>query len=107
MFNARDLLGQIMRTAMTETTAQRMRDALGSSALGRADSPLAQVFGESGQGSGVGGALAGFAGMAESMLGDAGHSVQRGQPLAVAQGLQLSPATVRRVHQALDVPATA
>jgi uncharacterized membrane protein YebE (DUF533 family) len=83
MFNARDLLGQVMQTAMTDTTAHRMRHALGPSALGRADAPLAKVFGGSGQGGGVGGALGGLAGMAESMLGDAGRSVQRGSPLAV------------------------
>lgn len=83
MFNARDLLGQIMQTAMTDTTAHRMRHALGPSALGRADGPLAQVLGQSGQGAGVGGALGGLAGMADSMLGDAGRSVHRGGPLAV------------------------
>jgi uncharacterized membrane protein YebE (DUF533 family) len=83
MFNARDLLGQIMQTAMTDTTAHRMRHALGPSALGRADGPLAQILGQSGQGAGVGGTLGGLAGMAESMLGDAGRSVQRGDPLAV------------------------
>lgn len=83
MFNARDLLGQIMQTAMTDTTAHRMRHALGPSALGRADGPLAQVLGQSGQGAGVGGALGGLAGMADSMLGDAGRSVHSGSPLAV------------------------
>ena len=80
MFNARDLLGQIMQSAMTDTTAHRMRHALGPSALGRADGPLGQIFG---QGGGAGGALGGLAGMAEGMLGDAGRSVQRGDPLAV------------------------
>ena len=79
MFNARDLLGQVMQAGMTDTTASRMRHAIGPSALGSADNPLAQIFGQGGLGGGPGG----LAGMAESMLGTAGRSVQRGNPLAV------------------------
>jgi uncharacterized membrane protein YebE (DUF533 family) len=79
MLNARDLLGQVMQVAMTDTTANRMRHAMGPSALGRADNPLAAIFGQSSPGGGLGG----LAGMAESMLGNAGRSVQRGNPLAV------------------------
>ncbi len=83
MFNARDLLGQVMQAGMTDTAAGRMRHAMGPSALGGADNPLAQMFGQGGQASGLGGALGGLAGLAESMLGNAGRSVQRGDPLAV------------------------
>lgn len=83
MFNARDLLGQIMQAGMTDSTADRMRHAMGPGALGGADSPLAGLFGQGGQSGGLGGALGGLAGMAESMLGNAGRSVQRGDPLAV------------------------
>jgi uncharacterized membrane protein YebE (DUF533 family) len=79
MFNARDLLGQLMQAGMTDTTASRMRHAMGPGALGSADNPLAQIFGQGGQGGGLGG----VAGMAQSMLGDAGRSVQQGNPLAV------------------------
>lgn len=75
MFNARDLLGQVMQAGMTDTTANRMRHAMGPGALGSADSPLAQIFGQGGPG--------GLAGMAESMLGTAGRSVRQGNPLAV------------------------
>jgi uncharacterized membrane protein YebE (DUF533 family) len=80
MFNARDLLGQVMQAGMTDTTAHRMRHAMGPDALGGAGNPLAQIFG---QGGGAGGGLGGLAGMAQSMLGDAGRSVQSGNPLAV------------------------
>ena len=81
MFNARDLLGQLMQSGMTNTTADRMRHAMGPDALGSADNPLAQIFGQGGQ-DGQGG-LGGLAGMAQSMLGGAGRSVQSGNPLAV------------------------
>jgi len=83
MFNARDLLGQVMQAGMTDTTAHRMRHAMGPGALGSADSPLAQIFGQLGQAGGAGGALGGLAGMAEGMLGNAGRSVRSGNPLAV------------------------
>jgi uncharacterized membrane protein YebE (DUF533 family) len=80
MFNARDLLGQVMQVAMTDTTASRMRHAMGPDALGRADNPLAAIFGQMvPQGAGAGG----LAGMAGGLLGDAGRSLQRGNPLAV------------------------
>jgi uncharacterized membrane protein YebE (DUF533 family) len=80
MFNARELLGQVMQAGMTDTTANRMRHAMGPRGLGETGNPLGQLFG---QGGGQGGALGGLAGMAESMAGDAGRSVQSGNPLAV------------------------
>ena len=79
MFNARDLLGQVMQAGMTDTAANRMRHAMGPQGLGRADNPLAQLFGQSGSR----GALGGLAGMAENLFGDASRSVKRGDPLAV------------------------
>lgn len=79
MLNARELLGHVMQVAMTDTTASRMRHAMGPDALGRADNPLAGLFGQSS----AGGALGGLAGRAGGMLGDAGRSVQRGNPLAI------------------------
>ncbi len=80
MFKARELLGQVMQAGMTDTTANRMRHAMGPRGLGETGNPLGQLFG---QGGGQGGALGGLAGMAESMAGDAGRSVQSGNPLAV------------------------
>ena len=79
MFNARDLLGQVMQAGMTDTAANRMRHAMGPGAPGSPDNPLAQIFGQGGSG----GALGGLAGMADSMLGTAGRSVQQGNPLAI------------------------
>ena len=79
MFSARDLLGQVMQAGMTDTAASRLRHAVGPQGLGRADNPLALLFGRSGAGSGLGG----LAGMAENLLGNAGRSVKRGDPLAV------------------------
>jgi uncharacterized membrane protein YebE (DUF533 family) len=76
MFSARDLLGQVMQTAMNDTTASRVRHALGPQGLGAPDSPLARLFGQ-------GGGLGGLASGAGSMLGDAGRAVQNGHPLAV------------------------
>jgi hypothetical protein len=65
MFNARELLGQVMQAGMTDTTANRMRHAIGPRGLGQADNPLASLFGQSGSGS----AQCGLAGMAENLLG--------------------------------------
>ncbi len=76
MFSARDLLGQVMQTAMNDTTARRVRHALGPQGLGAAGSPLAGLFGP-------GGGLGGLADSAGSMLGEAGRAVQGGNPLAV------------------------
>ena len=81
MFNARDLLGQVMQAGMTDTAANRMRHAMGPQGLGRADNPLAQLSGQSGSR----GALGGLAGMAENLFGDASRSVKRGDPLAVGR----------------------
>jgi uncharacterized membrane protein YebE (DUF533 family) len=79
MFNARDLLGQVMQAGMTDAAPNRMRHAMGPQGLGRADNPLARLFGQSGSGS----ALGGLAGMAGDLFGDASRSVKRGDPLAV------------------------
>jgi uncharacterized membrane protein YebE (DUF533 family) len=80
MFNARELLGQVMQAGMTDTTASRVRHAMSPKGLGESGNPLAQLFGQSG---GAGGGLGGLAGMAENMFGDASRSVKSGNPLAV------------------------
>ena len=45
MFNARELLGQVMQAGMTDTTANRMRHAMGPRGLGETGNPLGQLFG--------------------------------------------------------------
>ncbi|HSA79599.1 MAG TPA: tellurite resistance TerB family protein [Geminicoccaceae bacterium] len=79
MFNARDLLGQVMQAGMSGSAADRMRHAMGPKGLGQAGNPLAELFGQSGSGGGLGG----LAGMAGSLFSDASRSVKRGDPLAV------------------------
>jgi len=59
MFNARDLLGQVMQAGMTDTTASRLRHAMGPKGLGETGNPLAQLFGQIGGAGGAGGGLAG------------------------------------------------
>ena len=79
MFNARELLGQVMQAGMGDTTANRMRHAMGPKGLGQADNPLAQLFGQLGSGTAQGG----LPGMAENLFDNASRSVRRGDPLAV------------------------
>lgn len=78
MFNARNLLGQIMEAGMTGSATRRMQHALGPDGLGQPQSPLMQMLGGGGSG-----ALGGLADMAQGMLGGATRSVQSGNPLAV------------------------
>ena len=44
MFNARDLLGQLMQTGMADSSSDRLRHAMGSEGLGRQDNPLGQLL---------------------------------------------------------------
>jgi uncharacterized membrane protein YebE (DUF533 family) len=82
MFNARDLLGQLMEAGMTDSSSSRMRHAMGPEGLGRQDNPLGQLFQGLGGSSGSGG-LGGLAEMAKGMFGQASSSVQSGNPLAI------------------------
>jgi len=82
MFDARNLLGQLMQAGMTPTTENRVRHAVGPEGLGQPGNPLAALFGGA-SGSQAGGGLGGLAEMASSMFGGAKSSVQSGNPLAV------------------------
>lgn len=82
MFNARDLLGQLMQAGITKSTSDRVGHALGSGGLGQPGNPLGDLL----RGLQGGGQSHGFSGLAEaaqSMFGDAKQSVQSGNPLAV------------------------
>jgi uncharacterized membrane protein YebE (DUF533 family) len=90
MFNARDLLGQLMQAGMTDSTSNRVGHALGSGGLNQPGNPIGDLL-RGLQGGGQGGGQAGdqgygFGGLAEaaqSMFGDAKQSVQSGNPLAI------------------------
>lgn len=82
MFNARDLLGQLVDHGMSsQTTSTRLGHAVGPQGVGGADSPLAGLFG--GQGGGQSGTASGLMGMAQSLFGGASQSVKSGNPLAL------------------------
>ena len=91
MFNARDLLGSLMQSGVSQSANERLGHALGSQGAGRAGSPfgemLGQVLGGGGQGraqaGGLGDLLGGLAGKAGGMVGDATTAVKSGNPLAV------------------------
>jgi uncharacterized membrane protein YebE (DUF533 family) len=86
MFNARDLLGQLMQTGMADSSSDRLRHAMGSEGLGRQDNPLGQLLqglGGGGSGGGGSGGLGGLAEMAQQMFGQASGSVRSGNPLAI------------------------
>ena len=102
-----ELLGQMMEAGMSNTSRQRVDHAMGAGGLAAPDSPLAAIFGTMTGGGGAGGAggaagtgaagfggaggglgglsgaLGGLAESAKGMLGDAGRSVQGGNPLAI------------------------
>ena len=70
MFNARDLLGQVMGAGITPSTESRAQHAVGSNGLGSAGSPL-------------GGLLGNLAGVASDALGSAKRGVEQNNPLAI------------------------
>jgi uncharacterized membrane protein YebE (DUF533 family) len=86
MFNARDLLGQLMQAGMADSSSDRLRHAMGSEGVGRQDNPLGQLLqglGGGGSGGGGSGGLGGLAEMAQQMFGQASGSVKSGNPLAI------------------------
>ena len=81
MFNARDLLGQLMQSGMTGSTSNRVDHALGSRGLGRPGNPIGDLLRNL-----QGGQSPGFGGLAEAaqgMFGQAQDSVRGGNPLAI------------------------
>ena len=84
MFNARDLLGQLVDHGMSsQTTSTRLGHAVGPQGVGGTDSPLAALFGGSAQAGGQAGGQSGLLGMAQGLFGDASRSVKSGSPLAL------------------------
>ncbi len=80
MVDAREILGQVLRGAMSPSTQSRLGHALGPQGLGAAGNPLSDLVRGLGQG-GTGG-LGGLADAARDMLGGAGRTAQR-NPVAV------------------------
>lgn len=84
MFNATDLLGQLMGSGMAPSTERRAQHALGERGLQSTDSPLSDLFGKlGGSGGSGGGLLGGLAGVAGQALGSAKRGVQDNNPLAI------------------------
>lgn len=89
MFSARDLLGSLMQSGVSQSANGRLGHAMGPQGLGRGDSPLGQILGQAlggagqGQGGGLGDVLGGLMGKAGGMVGDATAAVKSGNPLAI------------------------
>lgn len=100
MFDARDLLGRLLQSGLSDSTNERIGHAMGPSGLGQASNPLSEIFsqisgvsqgdpgragfGQGGMGQGgLAGGLGGLADMAESIFGQATGAVRSGNPLAV------------------------
>jgi uncharacterized membrane protein YebE (DUF533 family) len=82
MFNARDLLGQLMQAGMTNSSSNRIDHSLGSGGVGQPGNPIGDLL-RNFQGGGQSPGFGGLAEAAQSMFGDAKQSVQSGNPLAV------------------------
>jgi uncharacterized membrane protein YebE (DUF533 family) len=82
MFNARDLLGQLMQAGMTGSSSNRIDHALGSQGLRQPGNPIGDLL-RNFQGGGQSPGFGGLAEAAQSMFGDAKQSVQSGNPLAI------------------------
>ena len=82
MFNARDLLGQLMQSGMTGSTSNRVDHALGSRGLGRPGNPIGDML-RNLQGGGQSPGFGGLAEAAQGMFGQAQDSVRGGNPLAI------------------------
>lgn len=81
MFDARDLLGKILQSQMTNKTDERLGHAMGPKGLAGGDGSLAQMFKDlmAQNRGGVGG----IAGTAEKWVGTAGRQIQSGNPVAL------------------------
>jgi uncharacterized membrane protein YebE (DUF533 family) len=82
MFNARDLLGQLMQAGMTGSTSNRVDHALGSRGLSRPGNPIGDLL-KNLQGGGQSPGFSGLAEAAQGVFGQAKESVQGGSPLAI------------------------
>ena len=93
MFNARDLLGQVMGAGITPSTESRAQHAVGSNGLGSAGSPL-------------GGLLGNLAGVASDALGSAKRGVEQNNPLAIG-GLVLATGCAKPAPSTENAPGPA
>jgi hypothetical protein len=82
MFNARELLGQLMQAGMTSSTSDRVGHALSPSGVAQPGNPIGDLL-RNFQGGGQSPGFSGLAEAAQSMFGDAKQSVQSGNPLAI------------------------
>ena len=82
MFNARDLLGQLMQAGMTGSTSNRVEHALGDRGIGRPGNPIGDLL-RNLQGGGQSPGFGGLAEAAQGMFGQAEQSVRGGSPLAI------------------------
>ena len=89
MFNARDLLGSLMQSGVSQSANERLGHALGSQGAARGDSPFGQILGQvlggagPGQRGALGDVLGGLVGKAGGMMNDATSAVKGGNPLAI------------------------
>ena len=81
MFDARDLLGRIMQSGMTNKTDERLGHAMGPKGLAGGGGSLGQMFKDL-MAQNRGG-LGGVAGTAEKWIGTAGRQIQSGNPVAL------------------------
>jgi uncharacterized membrane protein YebE (DUF533 family) len=93
VFNAAEVVGQILRSGVSRSTRNRLRYALGPRGLGQPDGPLGEWFGQlTGRDGGrSGGMLDGLAESAQQFIG-AGRPGQDANPLAVGGVVALAGA---------------
>jgi uncharacterized membrane protein YebE (DUF533 family) len=82
MFNARDLLGQLLQSGMTGSASNRVDHALGARGLSRPGNPIGDLL-RNFQGGGQSPGFGGLAEGAQGMFGQAGDAVRGGNPLAI------------------------
>jgi uncharacterized membrane protein YebE (DUF533 family) len=85
MFNAAELVGNLMQGVLSGTSQNRIEHAFSSRGLGRPGGIFAQLLGSTPRvgDTGAGSLLGNVAEMATSMLGGAGQAVRSGNPLAI------------------------
>jgi hypothetical protein len=83
MFNAAELVGNLMQGGLSGASQRRIEHAFGSRGLGRPGGVFAQLLGSTPKvrDPGAGDLLGNVAEMATSILGGAGQAVRSGNPL--------------------------
>jgi uncharacterized membrane protein YebE (DUF533 family) len=90
MFNAGNLLSDLMKTGLSGQSVDRIKHAMNQGGLGDVGAQLSQMFGGQGEGGGGtsggsmgSGSMAGLAERAKAMFGQAGDAVKSGDKLAI------------------------